>query len=270
MLFLMPDTAKANTTADTSIKGSVKGALRRWLGTRNVEGREAWVSERLRRLPNGARLLDAGAGEGQFSRFCEHLEYVSQDFAGYDGTGDGSGLQTGSWDTRSIDIVSDITDIPVEDGSFDAVLCVEVLEHLPDPVAALRELSRVLKPGGTLLLTAPFASLTHFAPYHFYSGFNRYFYQQWLPEMGFAIAEVTPNGNYYDFVGQELARSISLALRSGRIFPLNFWDALTMFMARLTMKRLSRRNPESSDVLCFSYMVRAEKKSLGETTVSDG
>jgi SAM-dependent methyltransferase len=266
----MPDVAKAYATPDKSINGVLKDAMRRWLGSRNIGGREAWVSDQLARLPEGARLLDAGAGECQFRRFCEHLEYVSQDFAAYDGTGDGVGLQMGSWDTRSIDIVSDITDIPVEDGSFDAVLCVEVLEHLPDPVAALRELSRVLKPGGTLLLTAPFASLTHFAPYHFYSGFNRYFYQHWLPEMGFAIEEVTPNGNYYDFVGQELSRSISLALRRNRVFPLNLWDAFTVFLARLTMKRLSRRNPESSDVLCFSYMVRAEKKPTGETSVSDG
>ena len=53
--------------------------------------------------------------------FCSHLDYLSQDFAQYDGSGDGSGLQTGSWDQSKIDIVSDIIDIPEPAESFDAV-----------------------------------------------------------------------------------------------------------------------------------------------------
>ena len=64
----------------------------------------------------------------------------------------------GSWDQTGLDIVGDITSIPEPDASFDAILCVEVLEHVPDPLAALRELGRLLKPNGQLILTAPFCS----------------------------------------------------------------------------------------------------------------
>lgn len=49
----------------------------------------------------------------------------------------------------------DATDLPMEDEAYDTVVCVEVLEHLYDPEHALREMARVLIPGGRLVLTTP-------------------------------------------------------------------------------------------------------------------
>ncbi|MRR36812.1 SAM-dependent methyltransferase, partial [bacterium] len=149
----------------------------RGFGTHNESTREDWLEQALREIPAGSRILDAGAGELRYRKFCCHLEYVSQDFAQYDGRGDTVGLHSGSWDQTKLDIVSDITAIPEPDGSFDAILCVEVLEHLPDPLAALREFARLLRSGGQLVVTAPFCSLTHLAPYFFSTGFSRYFYE---------------------------------------------------------------------------------------------
>ncbi len=51
--------------------------------------------------------------------------------------------------------VSDITCLPFEDASFDLVICSEVLEHIPDEKTAVREIIRVLKPGGTLVVSVP-------------------------------------------------------------------------------------------------------------------
>jgi SAM-dependent methyltransferase len=51
--------------------------------------------------------------------------------------------------------IRDASELPFESGSFDAATCIEVLEHLFDPVAALREMRRVLRPGGVALVTVP-------------------------------------------------------------------------------------------------------------------
>lgn len=90
-------------------------------------------------------------------------------------------------------------------------MCIEVFEHIPDPISAIKEFSRLLKPGGYLVITAPFCSSTHFAPYHFYTGFNRYFYEKHLGDNGFEITEINENGNFFEFVAQELLRVQSCA-----------------------------------------------------------
>lgn len=132
------------------------------VGKSNKSNRDEWLKETLNKIPQGSRILDAGAGELQYKPLCGHLDYVSQDFAQYDGIGDDKGFQMGSWDQSKLDIISDITEIPEDDGSFDAIMCVEVFEHLPEPLKAIGEFSRLLKSGGHLVITAPFCSLTHF------------------------------------------------------------------------------------------------------------
>ena len=63
------------------------------VGTSNSDFREEWLKNALSEIPEGLKILDAGAGESQYKKFCDHLEYISQDFAEYDGVGDSKGYK---------------------------------------------------------------------------------------------------------------------------------------------------------------------------------
>lgn len=228
------------------------------VGTTNAPVRDAWVEKTLQALPAGWRLLDAGAGECQYKKHCAHLRYVAQDVGIYDGTGE-TGLQTGTWDFSQLDIVCDIVSIPEPDGSFDAVLCTEVLEHLPDPVRALDEMARLLRPGGMMIITAPFWSMTHFAPYHYATGFNRYFYEHHFERLGIDLVELTPNGNFFECVAQETRRVREMAAKFTGTAP----DALEVYAMQVTLAMLERMTGEdrgSPEMLHYDCQVRGIKR----------
>lgn len=230
------------------------------IGTENQLKRDQWLKEALQAIPPGLKILDAGAGELKYKAYCSHLEYVSQDFAQYDGKGNGIGLQTRKWDQSRLNIISDITQIPCEDSSFDGVMCIEVFEHLPEPVKAIKEFARLLKPGGYLVLTAPFCSLTHFAPFHYYSGFNRYFYEKHLTESGFEIIETVANGNYFSYLAQEIRRIPDCAARYTTC-KLSWYIKLVIRIMLWFLRTLEKRDSKSSELLCYGYHVFARKSA---------
>ena len=71
------------------------------------------------------------------------------------------------------DVVGDAHKLPFDDDEFDVILCTEVLEHLHSPHIAEREMRRVLKSGGKLILTTRFVYPIHDAP-HDYFRFTKY------------------------------------------------------------------------------------------------
>jgi len=223
----------------------------------NELNRQEWLKKTLASLPAGSRVLDAGAGELQNRLHCAHLEYVSQDFCQYEGVVGGldEGIQKASWDTSRIDLVCDITAIPAPDASFDAILCSEVLEHVPEPTHALDEFARLLKPGGVMILTAPFASSVHMAPYHFCSGFSKYWYEHHLALRGFEVNELIPNGDWYALLRQEITRLGGLERQRGSwTWPLAYCYAL---LGMLYFKLRHKKRAE--DLACFGWQCVATK-----------
>ncbi|HWX18516.1 MAG TPA: class I SAM-dependent methyltransferase [Candidatus Binatia bacterium] len=148
--------------------------------------RDTWIQAEAAKLPAGSRVLDAGAGASKYRPFFAHCRYETQDFCQYQG-------KLVKY-LQPIDYVCDITRIPLPDGSLDAILCTEVLEHVTDPMAVLTEFARLVKPGGRLLLTAPHGTTLHMQPYHFYGGFTHYWYRHWLPRHGFVVDSILPQG----------------------------------------------------------------------------
>ena len=227
------------------------------VGTKNESTRDKWVEEKLRSLPEGTAILDAGAGEQKYRKFCGHMKYTSQDFCQYDGKGDGHANQTGSWDVSSIDIVSDITDIPCPDSSFGAILCTEVFEHIVSPESAVKEFSRLMKKDAVLILTALFCSLSHFTPYHYGTGFNRYWYEAILAKYGFAVTEMILNGNYFEYIAQEIRRLPAVAGKYSH--SMGILSRIARIMLLLGLDRLSKKDCGISETLCFGYHVLARK-----------
>jgi SAM-dependent methyltransferase len=198
-----------------------------------------------------------GAGEQQYRKLCSHLNYTSQDFNGYDGKGNDVGLHTGKWDVSNTQIISDITKIPVPNSTFDVVLCTEVLEHVPDPVAAVREMVRLLKNGGKIILTVPFNSLTHFAPFHFYTGFNRYFFDKILAENGVVLEEVKCNGDAYSVIAQELRRNL-LDMNQG-VGLIKVFNRFILCTVLNRLMKLRSQDPSSGKLSCYGYFVVGKK-----------
>jgi SAM-dependent methyltransferase len=105
----------------------------------------------------GGRLLDVGCGEGQFlrrasRRFEAHGVDISVE--GVEHARRATGLAT-------VHLASAV-ELPFADGFFSVVVCLDVVEHLEQPDAALTEFARVLEPGGALVISTPNpASLGH-------------------------------------------------------------------------------------------------------------
>jgi len=172
----------------------------------NELDRNTWVAKQASRVPAGSSVLDVGAGSCPYRPLFKHCRYKTQDFQGLKD----DQLNFGSY--GQIDYICDATDIPVPDASFDVILCTEVLEHVPEPIRVLKEIARILKQGGRLIMTAPLGSGIHQEPYHFYGGYTPFWYEKFLGEAGFDSISIESNAGFYKFFSQESLRFIQLSM----------------------------------------------------------
>lgn len=141
------------------------------------------------------RILDVGAGESPW----RDLLPAGAEYVGVDADLSGEfGMRRHAHITYY-----DGKRLPYEDGSFDYVLCTEVLEHVADPLSFLADLRRVLRPGGTLLLTVPWSARLHHVP-HDYGRFTRYGLVQLLDSCGFLGVAIVERGNDIAVIANKL------------------------------------------------------------------
>ena len=125
----------------------------------------------------GKQVLDVGCGAMPYAQiFAERFEcYV--------------GMERDRLRYENIDVCGDAMELPFGAEAFDTVLCNQVLEHVPEPQLVMDEMARVLKSGGSLILTAPHIWGEHEIP-HDYFRYTRYGLKYLAEKSDFAIYDV--------------------------------------------------------------------------------
>jgi SAM-dependent methyltransferase len=98
------------------------------------------------------------------------------------------------------DVFADGARLPFADATFDNVVCLEVLEHVPDPAIVIAEIARVLRPGGQAWLSMPFLYPVHDAPFDF-QRYTIFGLRRDLERSGMAVTAAAPVGSAIRTVG---------------------------------------------------------------------
>jgi SAM-dependent methyltransferase len=207
-------------------------------------------------IPPGARVLDAGAGDAPYRYLLTHTQYESADFEQVDKK------------YAPSTYVCDLARIPVDAGRFDYVMFNQVLEHLPEPKAVLRELNRVLKPGGAIICTAPLFYEEHEVPYDFYR-YTQFGHRHLFAEAGFRIDRIEWLEGYLGTVAYQLdtaARylpvrpsAIGPGLRGYVLAPMMAAVKLVFALTAIAFYRLDIAAPVKTRGFPKNYVVIATK-----------
>jgi len=218
---------------------------------------ERWISEKARATPAGAIVLDAGSGLAPFRHHLAHTQYESADHL----------KNESSYHPPTY--ACDLSNIPVAARRFDRIMCTQVLEHVPDPEAVLREFSRVLKDDGEIWLSAPLFFEEHEGPQDFFR-YTQWGFRRIGQQAGLEVEELEWLEGYHatlahqlSMAAQELSTShVTRVARWYDFVPLH----LLVFALRIQFGLLARlftmldqREPDTRHGMCINYRMVLRK-----------
>lgn len=105
----------------------------------------------------------------------------------------------------NVKYIGDIQDMNmIDNNSYDSALCLEVLEHVPNPFKAISEIHRILKKGGKLVCSAPHLSRLHEEPHDYYR-YTKYGLKYLFENSGFDVVSIEPRGGIFCFLGHQIS-----------------------------------------------------------------
>ena len=151
------------------------------------------------------RVLDVGCGVKPYYPWFEPYaaEYVGLDIA----------------ENEAADLQGTIESIPAEDASFDVVVCTQVLEHCDDPARGVRELRRVVRPAGRVLLSTHGVQVYHPAPHDLWRWTHEGLERLFLTNGTWSSVSVQPSVGTAATLAILLSTYIDLAARRAHVRP---------------------------------------------------
>jgi SAM-dependent methyltransferase len=166
-----------------------------WPGFRRIRDPEnacihEFIKGESQKLAADKKVLDAGAGKRPYQKYFRHCHYESCD------------IDQGFY-AQQHDFVCTLEEIPREDQRYDVVVLSQVLEHVPHPEKSMKEVARVTKKSGRVLLTVPMNGPLHGEPWHFYQ-FTHHGISILAKSSGFKVSKVVRIGGLFWFLGKRL------------------------------------------------------------------
>jgi SAM-dependent methyltransferase len=193
------------------------------------------------------RLIDLGCGNVPlFEVYRSHIENsVCADWG------------NSFYKNQYLDCECDLTrDLPFGDGEFDTIILSDVLEHIPQPEKVWQEMSRILAPGGIVILNVPFYFRLHEVPYDFYR-YTEYALRRFAELTGFKVLLLRPVGGTPEILADLLARHVQFVPWFGK----NLVIAIQSITAAFVKSALGRRISEKTgQMFPLGYFLVAEKK----------
>jgi SAM-dependent methyltransferase len=222
------------------MKRRIGNALKRWPKKRSRRRSYPFLEKHLMQLEPGSSVLNIGSGGG----YHELVQRVAGE----------RGLIVQSSDIdpeRGPDIVDDICASGLPSESFDAIVMASVLEHVERPFDAALEIGRILKPGGTLLMGAPFLFPIHDRP-HDYFRFTEYGIRLLFSHM--EVVELSRSDNWLDSLLLNAAR---IAFEPGKSWRM----AIFVVPICVLLSPLAMLVGSGSGYITSSYLVKAIKRA---------
>jgi SAM-dependent methyltransferase len=145
------------------------------------------IASLIKKYALSGKVLDVGAGS--FLRYAalfpSGTDYATQDIV--------------PSDKVKHSFVCDAAHMPARDESYDVVFSTQVLEHVPDPLAVLREATRVVRSGGHILVSCPQSSEAHEIPYD-YHRFTRYALENYASILDLDVLEMEALGDFWSLL----------------------------------------------------------------------
>ena len=190
-------------------------------------------------LPAGAIVLDAGAGESRHRAQFTRQRYVALDLA----------IGDAGWDYGALDVLGDLSRLPLRDAAFDATLNIVTLEHVKDPAAVLRELARVMKPGARLLMVVPHEWEVHQAPHDFFR-YTCHGLRYLVESAGLQVERLDPVGGYFRLMSRRVFNGLQFF--PGPLFLLAALVALPVGLLLPLLDGLDRQRNFTLGYVCVA------------------